>query len=145
MPLDFLKNATLSFFMYAQYLDKKHPNAILDQPEHQMSKTKSSYLIPFNSKGNMVKYSGDRDIVEWKDNFEFYAHIHFLNFERGRSAAHAIFEGPEDDVAEGKIYQVFLTDLAIMIPYMNQGLVEGTFTFCKRGQNYGVKLVKADT
>jgi hypothetical protein len=109
-----------------------------------VSKTKSCYQIPFNSKGNMVKYSGGYDIVEWKDNFKFYAHIIFSCFERGRSAAHAIFEGPQDGVPEGKIYQVFLTDLATMIPYMNQGIVEGTFTFCKRGQNYGVKLVKAD-
>ena len=120
---------------------------------------KSSYQIPFLQNGNMAKYGHDRDIVEWKDNFEFSTAINFDRFERGRSAAHAIFESADLSVhyrglssqqsyeqkvpKEGFVYQVFLTDLADMMRHMNSCSVEGIFTFCKRGRNYGVKLVKA--
>ena len=116
-----------------------------------MSKTKSSYQIPFLESGNMAKYDHDSNIVEWKDNFEFFDHINFLNFVRGRSAAHAIFEGVASqswggalNVSQGRRYVVFLTDLGKMLPHFVQGTVSGTFTFCKRGRNYGVKLVKVD-
>jgi hypothetical protein len=120
-----------------------------------MKKTKSkkakkvSYQIPFDSKGNMCKYSHDTNIVEWRDPEPFEDTLYFLKFERGRSAAHAIFEAEEGPKTprHGITFQVFLTDLADMMQHFvsdgRTATITGRFTFCKRGQNFGVKLVEA--
>jgi len=110
------------------------------------------YQIPFDSNGNMVGYMHDRDIVKWRDPETFFDALSFSRFERGRSAAlllegdegrHAILEGNGGgNEPQGQVFQVFLTDLSKMIPHMRDGIIEGTFTFCKRGQNFGIKLVK---
>ena len=116
-----------------------------------MAKTKAkikkvSYQIPFDAKGNMCKYSHDSRIVEWRDPEPFEDILYFTCFERGRSAAHALFEA-EKGQHHGDTFQVFLTDLEEMMPHLKPdgrtATICGRFTFCKRGQNYGVKLVEA--
>lgn len=104
-------------------------------------KTKVSYQIPFDKEGNMCKYSHDNRIVEWRDPEPFTDFLFFKEFNRGRSAAHAIFEA-EKGQHHGDTFVVFLTDLSEMIPHMRVGEIHGKFTFCKRGQNFGVKLIK---
>lgn len=108
--------------------------------------SKKTYQIPFAKSGNMQGYpeswwegefpNAKRVGPEWRDNFEFKDTLRFVEFWRGRSSAIAIMYG--DDGAE---YQVFLSDLATMMPHFVNGKVTGTFTFCKKGQNYGCKLV----
>lgn len=40
------------------------------------------------------------------------------------------------------IYQVFLTDSKEIIQHMIHGVIYGKWTFVKRGENFGIKLVK---
>lgn len=118
--------------------------------------SKKSYQIPFSRNGSLLTYpeyehqyvgpgNGDRGhdnsiLIHppvWKDNYEFTGTLEFDHFSRGRSAAHAIFKDPSDDTE----YTMFLTDLGDAIPNMGGGFLIGTFTFVKRGQNYGIKFL----
>lgn len=60
------------------------------------------------------------------------ATLAYAGFARGRSAAYFVFR-----TQEGHGVTVFLKDFEAMIPHMVNGVVAGTFTYVKRGQNYG--------
>jgi len=79
----------------------------------------------------------------WVENCEFEAVLEFQGFCRGRSAAYAEFL----DLSEGVKYTMFLKDLDELIKNrdISWGQVHSIFTFCKRGQNYGIKLVKENS
>lgn len=76
--------------------------------------------------------------LDWYDNFEFNDTMQFSHFECGRSAVHIIFWSKKDE----RKYQMFLTDFERIVPKLENGVINGSFTFCKRGQNYGVMLTK---
>lgn len=97
---------------------------------------KKTYKIPFNKNGEVPHFPiGD---VTWEDNYVFSTSLKFHEFRRGRSAAYATFI----DSSNGKVHNVFLIDFTDMVPYLNEGVISGNFTFAKRGQNYGVKIHK---
>lgn len=106
-----------------------------------------NYPIPFSPQTNqMLAYVGNSDAqdsayVKWIPNFEFEDEMKFSSFERGRSAAHAIFESLSDQ----RKYQMFLTNLADAIEHFDKGHLKGKFTFTKKGTNYGVALIKKET
>lgn len=100
---------------------------------------KKEIKIPFDDDGNAVVYQNDTRITSWRTNHPFPAKLVFKEFRRGRSAANALFEA-QQRTAQGERFQVFLTDLAKMILAMKNGTISGWFVFCKRGQNYGVRL-----
>lgn len=103
-----------------------------------MSKRAGSFKIPFDSQGNMLGYDKDHRAQLWRENTPFYAKFKFDHFERGRSAAHAIFL--ED--RSGRRFQMFMTDLSDAMVHIRQGFLEGDFVFAKRGSNYGLKLIR---
>lgn len=80
-----------------------------------------------------------RVYVEYRPNVVTYRVLEFSGFERGRSAAHAVFY----DVLHGEPvrFQMFLTDLESEIRDGNfdTHILEGLFEFCKRGQNYAIR------
>jgi len=80
--------------------------------------------------------------IVWKKNFEFSDKIKVDGFSRGRSAAD--FE--LISLTTGKTYSMFMKDVLLMIQEstIKNGVVSGVWTFCKRGANYGLKLVKED-
>ena len=97
--------------------------------------------IPFTQSGNQQHYpepwvTAQGGLV-WKDNEIFTDTLTFDGFSRGRSAAYATFTRKSN----GGEVVVFLTDLDVMIEHMHCGIITGEFTFCKRGMNYGCKLV----
>lgn len=109
------------------------------------------FMVPFSiHNGMMLEYTGclpdsiqdenwNHGRWEWKENFVFHDDMKFTGFSRGCSSAKAVFESRLD----GKQYAMFLTDLADAISgerFFKDRLI-GYFTFCKRGQNYGVKIV----
>jgi hypothetical protein len=103
--------------------------------------------IPFTRDGRLMNYASEYSSLdkphEWKDNHEFEATLTFQGFERGRSAAHGVFKN-----AEGHRFVVFLKDVDTLITsgaMRTGGIVSGTWCYCKRGQNYGVQLVKPKT
>lgn len=126
-----------------------------------MARRKTPLKIPFDANGNLMSHVGYTDPEdgncphikyrwegnkrieigrgEWRDNYEFKAILVFDRTERGRSAAHFILYDEE-----GHQYQMFMTDaldLLKRVPNIAYGHVEGIWTFCKRGANYGVRFV----
>jgi hypothetical protein len=98
---------------------------------------KGDYPIPFTRNGTQLNYA-DRYMtgVVWLENHAVETTISFVRWERGRSAAHAIFEREDN----GKEVTVFLSELEPMLQTMVRGKVKGRFTFGKRGANYGMRL-----
>lgn len=107
--------------------------------------------IPFDQYGNPVPfYNGvtrgpyanlDSDYI-WKDNAPFRATLEFKGFQRGRSAAHAIYAKRDDESWQAVM---FLTDFTEVV---DRGLapkhLSGRFVHVKRGSNYGIKLLLID-
>ena len=124
---------------------------------------KKELFIPFDRNGNLLDYSrwslstegeeickrdGKFEIFRGRDNtltevfvpnFEFEDTLIFTHFSRGRSSVKAHFESQ----TTGKKYEMFIIDLEDVIK-ANYSITKlsGRFTFVKRGQNYGVKLLK---
>lgn len=77
--------------------------------------------------------------IKWRDNFEWCASLQFLRFERGRSAAYAVFRDKAN-----KEYPMFLTYFEEVLELLDieHGHVKGNWTFYKRGMNYSIGLVR---
>lgn len=101
-----------------------------------MKAEKKILEIPFDTNGNQMHHPyGYGTFKEYKKNYVFKDTLHFSHFLRGCSAAYAVFLGTK------KTYTMFLTDLEAAFHYIKDGSITGKFTFCKRGQNFGVKLL----
>ena len=75
----------------------------------------------------------------WKDVVEFSDTLEYQTYDRGRSAAYFWFVS-----LAGPRYPMFLTDLDKVMKHMSSGgRVTGDWTITKRGQNFGVTLLKA--
>lgn len=100
---------------------------------------KEDLKVPFDKDGNVCFYPHPHYIEEWKDNYTFHATLEFVEFERGRSAAHAIWQ----DVETKRKYPMFLTSLGKVMRHMivEGGRITGDFTFNKRGSNYALDVV----
>jgi hypothetical protein len=103
-------------------------------------------MIPFDSQGDPLFYYAnymDRSRYTWKENYEWFDYIQIRGFNRGRSAANFSALG----LGTGLKYTLFMTDLLAALtkagakPGELGPVLEGTWTFCKRGANFGVKLV----
>lgn len=102
--------------------------------------------IPFDMYGTPVPYVWGREDAPhnskyvWRDNEVFEAELEFKGFQRGRSAAHAVYVKADDKSWE---VTMFITDLKDVI---KQGLaplyLSGRFEYVKRGTNFGVRLVE---
>lgn len=98
---------------------------------------------PFNEHGDLMHYPQqswrDKAPVEWRPVEEFEATLNYDTFTRGRSAAYLILRDREHN----RLYPMFLAELDMALPHFNGGVISGTWTITKRGENFGVKLVKA--
>lgn len=96
--------------------------------------------VPFDEDGNQLRYAGPYRPVDvvWQPNDSFHSTLEFVKFNRGRSAAYASFED-----ADGKRRYMFLKDLDEVLRngWFRGAKLTGTFTYCKRGQNYGVRMI----
>lgn len=103
------------------------------------------FEIPFNKEGRLMSYAtpkesgvgGWNQAHEWRQNHVFQRTLVFSEFERGRSAAHAIFIDPFNEHR----FPMFLKDLADAIPHLVDGKLTGDFAYSKRGQNYATKYM----
>jgi len=83
--------------------------------------------------------SGRTSEPTWVDVDPFMADLTFTGFQRGRSAAYAIWQ-KQYDVST---YPMFLTDLEALILSGKMSLtVSGLWLVKKRGQNYGIRLTE---
>jgi len=102
------------------------------------------YEIPFDADGNQLDYPlGDQEYPThkartfWRSNHSFQDTLTLLRYGRGRSSV--TFTLARTD---GKTVSVFVSDFVDMVRIMERGRVSGTFTFTKRGLNYGCQLVE---
>jgi hypothetical protein len=103
--------------------------------------SKPTYQIPFDKQGKLLSYP-DRE-VEWKDNFTFGADIVYEGYGRGRSSAVIYMR----DTYTQKVYPMFLTTFDDLMK-SNRATIRpdgsikftGQWTFCKKGQNYALKM-----
>lgn len=79
------------------------------------------------------------DAIVWKENYEFDDTLELTGMSRGRSAANFNLKS----VTNGRNYNLFMTDTVDLIQngVINKGKITGKWTFCKRGANYGIKLI----
>lgn len=101
-----------------------------------MVKKVGDYKVPFDADGNQLDYHyySTHSLV---DNFVFEDTLTYKDFQRGRSSAQFSFTR-----SNGKSVIVFMKDMDIFIPRIVNGQITGTFTFVKRGQNYGVTILE---
>ena len=102
--------------------------------------SKPSWKIPMKDDGtvsywDMGETSLERHGYHYVDNFEWSDTLEYECFGRGTSAAHLYFKS----TITGKSYQMFLKDFEDIVKLLVDGKVTGKWTFCKRGQNYGIK------
>lgn len=104
----------------------------------------AKYQIPFDEKGNQLSYPDhwmngyqNKEVI-FKDNFEFEDSIVFVEFQRGRSSTIAKFHR----LSTNTYITAFVSDMKDLIINMRYGQINGKFTFVKKGQNYGFKIIK---
>ena len=80
------------------------------------------------------------------DNFSFKATLKLYGYGRGRSSAVLYYniEYLEEVPIINTSVIGFLNDSIDIINNMDHGKITGLFTFCKRGQNYGIQLIKLE-
>jgi len=105
--------------------------------------SKSTWKLLMKNDGTIAQWDMGTYYVEkfgykYIDNFEWEDTLEYECFGRGTSAAHLYFKS----TITGNSYQMFLKDFEDIVKLLVDGKVTGTFTFCKRGQNYGIKIVK---
>lgn len=106
---------------------------------------KKQLKIPFMD-GRPCKWVKDVHDEE-RDNYEFDECLEIYGFVRGCSSAVMILRPADDhgkdfNYVNSIYYQVFLTDSKEIIQHMIHGVIYGKWTFVKRGENFGIKLVK---
>lgn len=81
----------------------------------------------------------DRIGPEWRPNYTFPATMRFTGMTRGRSAARFCIT----DVESGVEYEMFMSEALDLLKTltMKDGIIEGWWTFCKRGANYGIRSI----
>lgn len=85
---------------------------------------------------------------ERKANYEFEARMKIVVFTRGRSSVKLVLNDidepyPKDKYARKFEWEVFLSDAIETISRSTDMVVAGKWTFCKRGQNWGIKLIES--
>lgn len=123
-------------------------------------KSVGNYTIPFDLEGNQLHYPTnytvesaavtnkwraeqnyfpipDQWIMVWVPNRPFGGSYQFVDISRGRSAAYFNLK----NVNTGKDATMFMKDVLGAIPFFIRGYLNGTFAYCKRGANFGIRFL----
>lgn len=103
---------------------------------------KGNYKIPFSEDGNQQDYPQHWWVrtgrgPAWKDNFEFNDTLTLVDYGRGRSSVTFTLRR-----TDGTTVSMFVSDFFAAAFKMHEGKITGRFTFTKKGQNYGCRLVE---
>ena len=92
--------------------------------------------IPFDLEGNLLNFDSSAGAIVWKDNSTFSDTLTVIGFT----------SVPPTIQLEGLkgTYSMFLSDFIEMSKSKDVwgGSIKGTFTFVKRGANYGLKCIE---
>lgn len=111
----------------------------------QWGRHPDTQMVPFDKGEHLMHYPEDYPPpystgLHWVPNYEFTETLRYVEYQRGRSAAYFVFRRHPRNTT----VTFFMRDFQDLIPHLENGIITGMFTFCKTGQNYGCKLVKAD-
>lgn len=94
---------------------------------------------PRDVKNSLITYDGytGGDNTTYVENRVFDDTLTYMGYARGRSSAVFNFKD-----STGATYQMFMKDVDELLSSKNliDGKVTGTWTYCKRGKNFGIKL-----
>ncbi len=103
-------------------------------------------LFPFALNGNALRWGNPNyqdPNVEWRPNRVFTAKLQFMEFRHGyRSGVQAYLKDVEDEYE----YYMFLSGFENLLkdcemPIYPGVIWESQWTFCKKGQNFGLKHI----
>jgi len=105
---------------------------------------------PYAIKGSLLSYVlyvpsepciDEQKNIEWVENRVFEDTLTYTGYARGRSSAVLCFEG-----RNGEKYDMFMTDVDDLLKTKDiiDRKVTAKWTYCKRGQNYGIRLVDSE-
>jgi hypothetical protein len=107
-------------------------------------------MIPFDKYDNVMSYTSRqypdkpdlRSEGAWRENYVWEDELQLIKMEKGRSAAHFIFQSR----LTGKTYVMFMTDLTkfLLKGTMTAGIIKGKWAFTKKGQNFGVIFIESE-
>lgn len=98
---------------------------------------------PDEVKGSLVSYQGAvGSNIEYVENKVFDETLTYQGYGRGRSSS--VFYWTD---ATGAKYQMFMSDMNDLLFHkeVTNKQVTGTWTYCKKGQNFGIKLALANS
>ena len=100
---------------------------------------------PFDEHGGLMHWANPRAETkyqglahEWREETEFTATIEVVDTVRGRSAAYLLVQDEK-----GVEHTMFITDLVAALPHFSKGKCRAVWVPQKRGQNFGLRLVRA--
>lgn len=119
-------------------------------------------VIPFDKNDNLLGYTwwtlNENEINEvyslgikkcgnnwdecyFKPNKEFYDELEYIGYSRGRSSIKIKFKS----LINNKKYEMFITDFDnLLLDGKFANPLKGNFTFCKRGANFGIKMIEKE-
>ena len=102
----------------------------------------SNWKVLIKEDGKIEWWAGmskwmDEYNLQWKDNWEWEDTITYSGYGRGTSSCVICFKSE----ALNQHVNMFMTDFNYVVKSLEKGQLKGKFTFCKRGQNYGVKYL----
>ena len=105
-----------------------------DSPHYDVWKKYNGSLVDY-----VEQYDEKAGRIEWRDNYIFTTELEVTSYGRGRSAANFNLQD-----SEGHNYNCFMNAIIDIIrdSRFSAGKITATWTFEKRGQNYGIKLAK---
>ena len=110
--------------------------------DNEWSRSRGVVGTPKQIKGSLISYTGYAgDNVEFVENRKFKETLTYIGYSRGRSSAVFLFKD-----STGAKYQMFMTDMDDMLRSKDivDGKITGTWTYVKRGRNFGIRLIKEE-
>ena len=100
---------------------------------------KKELRIPHNKDGNMLQWDHDYNAVSHRPNSIWIDGLIYLGYGRGRSAAYFLWRS----VFTNREYYMFISDMndVLLSTDMMARIIKAQFTYVKRGQNFGIKMV----
>ena len=108
------------------------------------------YDVAFDKEGNLLEYYWDKpdpsklqplsSITFWEPNCIFADTLEFVSTHPTKGSAHFIFQS----IKTGRKYSMFLSDFEDVLlakRIIDGNKIQGEFTFCKKGNSQGMRMI----
>lgn len=105
-----------------------------------MKKT-GQYQVPFDKNGNVLHYTDSHQGVSMRANHVFADELVISRIMSNcRSGGYVKMRS----IIDSRTYPMFLSVFNSLVEKMDRGVLRGSFTFKKRGQNFSLAYVEAN-